>query len=113
MTIDGMTTSLRIVIGGETEIVIATVATIAGVVMTATMATTVAMATTVVTATTVPMATTAIVPAAFSAVSGLESATNINRSHLKMPRRTSRHFLFASRPWTHGPHCLRRRVAAA
>src|SRR5438876_595459 len=78
MTIDGMTTSLRIVIGGETEIVIATVATIAFVVMTATMA-----------------ATATIAPAAFSAVSlaGLESATNINRSHLKMPRRTSRHFI--------------------
>src|SRR5438128_11190547 len=40
-------------------------------------------------------ATPAIAPAAFSAASlaGLESATNINRSHLKMPRRTSRHFL--------------------
>src|SRR6266571_3717993 len=53
MTIDGMATSLRTVIGGETGTVIATV-TIAGVVMTATMA---AMATMVVTATTAAMVT--------------------------------------------------------
>src|SRR5437763_4747875 len=55
------------------------------------------------------------IEAAFSAVSlaGLALANNINRSHLKMPRRTSRHLLFGSRPWTNGPHCLMRRVAAA
>src|SRR5438552_17599284 len=38
------------------------------------------------------------IAAAFSAVSlaGLESAETANRPHLKMPRPTSRHFLFAS-----------------